>query len=280
MKQRPLWLVILAVLHILEPFSKIIYFSIVTKTSPVDFILSQVNSGNPLHAAGFFLLFPFMGFAMLSLNKWVFVLLILSELWVVFGNLLMLPRLIDAGQTNQIVSLAIMTLINLAVVILLIIPISKLALTDPRIQWWKTFPRYRLKEPITIDDETEGKIHSISESGIFVASTSLEIEKLVKLKFSHDGKEYKIKGRVRSYIKKGKAEGCGIEYEDNSRDELQAIKNLVKTLKEQGAPRSAANKTVTIKFPGQASSEPKKDEMPTSFHESEEENTQITYKIK
>ena len=280
MKHRPKWLVILAALHILEPFTKIGFLSLVHGVSPLAIISAQMSTGTILHNIGFFFLFPVMGLAMLSLNKWVLVLLVLSELWVIVANLAILPALIKAGDVNQMISLGIFTTINVAVIVMLMIPISKLALTDRRVQWWKTFPRYRLRGKIKFNGSIAGNIHSVSESGIFVTVGGVDLDQKVNMAFSYDNRPYKLNGIVRSYIKKGAIEGCGIEFSDNNSDDVKAIKSLIKTLKEQGAPRSAAQKTVALKlpFPNNEADKGGQEDPPSSFHIQDMQETQISFK--
>ena len=249
MKRRPKWLVILAVLHMLEPLFKIVFFSIVRGISPFELINSQLSTGNVLYNVGFFFLFPIMGIGMLFPNKLVLVLLIAAESLVITSNLSALPHLLRAGDVGQIISLAMFTAINVAVIVLLMTPIFKLAFTDRRMQWWRTFPRYFFEGKIKVNDSISGKIHNISESGIFVSIDGVNLNHEVGMSFTHEDKKYELNGIVRSFIKKGKIKGYGIEFNNNSNDKVSDIRNLIDELKDQGSPRSAEQEMVALFLP-------------------------------
>lgn len=269
---------ILAVLHILEPFTKIAFFSLVQGVSPIQLINFQLGASSILYNLGFFFLFPAMGIAMLYPNKWVLVLLVVSESLVITSNLSVLPALIRAGDVGRMISLAIFTTINASVIVMLMIPIFKLALTDRRMQWWRTFPRYHFKAKIDVNGSISGNIHNISQSGVFATISGVELNQQVRMVFTFENVEYNLNGIVRSFIKRGKVKGFGIEFNNNSSDTIVAIKNLVLNLKQGGTPRSAEQEMVSLFLPFPGKNRGKNKDAPTSFYTDSNSKNKPSYK--
>ena len=89
MKERPLLIIVMAILHILEPLFKIFYFK--TKTNfDLSIILSNVTTFETIGLKGlidFWLIFPFAGIALLSVKKYAWYFFVLTQAYSIVTHL-------------------------------------------------------------------------------------------------------------------------------------------------------------------------------------------------
>ncbi len=114
-----------------------------------------------------------------------------------------------------------------------VVPSVRKVYFDPRLRWWETAPRYLFNQQ-GVMDSTPGLIRNVSEGGaMFETSTSYIEGQEVELKWSNEGDEYLIPGKVVYKKPLGNGYCCGVRF-DHTPMTSKSMKSLVAKLHKQG----------------------------------------------
>lgn len=242
---------LIAILHILEPVTKVLFYSIYESVSPVAIIKAELATNNYLHIFEFFFMFPIAGFAILKVKKWSLLLFGVIEAWVFVANLPYLKSLFEAGQIPLLVFFILFFFLNLFVVVYLLIPAVRITYMDPKIRWWESRPRYTQKMDCMVDGKISSTIFNISETGIFIEKKDeLVKDDVVDVEFTHDSIDLKLKTRIVHNFSVEGVDGFGAQFETKlfSRPEKNKLKKLIKVLEKSGCPRRPQRRNELMAF--------------------------------
>ena len=247
MEHKPWPLIILAFIHLIEPISKIIFYSIIFSVSPIKIVESFYQTETIIHQIHFYLLFPIAGIAIISVKKWSLPLFLFIECYVFIINLDYLYILYTTNQYLLFSSFIFFGFINIAIVSYLLIPAVRIAYLDPRIRWWESKPRYHTNIDCTINNGVTGKIQNISVNGVFVTTNydiALDSNIEIAFNFKTNKNEYKIKPDVvilNKYDVKNTS-GYGAVFHNLSKQDKKTIKSIIKYLEQSNATRRPPRK--------------------------------------
>jgi len=238
MPYRPLALIVLGVLHILEPVGKILYYKIFLSHLS-DNLISNIFKLPFWELFTWLALFPIAGIAILAVKNWSLPVFLAVEAYVLASNYSVFKLMYLNGHFIDLAVLLGFTLLNILVVSFILVPAVRIYYTDPKLRWWEAHPRYNVKLECELEGFGESHIHDMSKSGVFVSNIDggPSVGDIVPIKFTENDDEYKLNGKVIAFFKKGDIDGIGIQFFANSRDKVKDIKKLIKKWERSGVNR-------------------------------------------
>ncbi len=219
MHQRPRIFVFLALLHFLEPLSKILYFKITTRFPLMDILQNVLAIEGLWNNFEFWLLFPLGGLALLSVKSWAYPLFVsvqLYSLWAVLSyQEYTWPYVAQAPHFTSILILAF----NVLVITYFLLPGVRRPFYDRRLRWWETKPRFGADIACSVELVAAGlptvraSILNISHSGAFINMIpGVELGKNVRLEFNHHGQQFALNAVARNRRMMNGIDGLGLEF--------------------------------------------------------------------
>lgn len=212
MQYRPIQLIILAILHLLEPIGKIIMYAFLARISPWQVIVREVSLGTPLSIFEFFFLFPIIGACLYFVKRWTLIAFLALETWVLFANRVSFILLYENGHHFFLFMVILFAFLNIGVCIYLLLPAIRACYLDPKIRWWEACPRYTLNIDCMINKQ-KGKIINLSYTGVFIniENTKLDVEQNEEfdIQFSLGCSEFSLKAKAIHHMTIAGVEGTG-----------------------------------------------------------------------
>jgi hypothetical protein len=225
----------------LIPFSNIIttYFILKEDVSFYHYLYSLVTIPAN-HIRVFNLMAPpiIATYAIYSVKKWSYSLLVISVLWV-FGNSL---KNIGADLTTLQVffSMVMPLLFGLFVLGYFLTPSVRRTYFDPNLKWWEAKPRYIVDIPFTAKSETksiEASIKNVSEGGVLIETTeALEREEQFQMNFTIEG--YELNSLAKIIFKNPNNNEYGVQFINNNESFKNQVKDSIRLLKDNNTKRS------------------------------------------
>lgn len=235
MHRKPWPIVILALLHLLEPLPKIVLYAYRTDTDIFVFTQKFFEHENFVYALEFFLLFPIAGFAIWMVKRWSLPVFILIEGYVLF------TQIRGHQEIPDVVSLPLISLfivLNISVVTYFLIPAVRVAYMDPKLRWWESKTRYKVDMNAKFEDESgihDIKLSDIAEGGAYVLSDmNTDLKRHGYISFTHLNFSLKIEGEIVYFGKPGVSE-FGFKFNNLDPKTNKDIKKLMRAIKKQGA---------------------------------------------
>jgi hypothetical protein len=203
MERKPWPIVILAVMHFLEPFAKILFYTTLWNMPISRFVSFMIHDTKTIELLLFAAAFPIGGICILAVKRWSLWGYFAIQAVTLFGHI---HYHLLAPQAFPLVLISIMTLLNLIVVSYFLIPAVRIAYTDPKIRWWEAKPRYLVDfrgTGLQGTKATELIVSNISEGGLFVTVANrlatLDVAEPVQVEFDFLGTPYSLVGRIRHH---------------------------------------------------------------------------------
>jgi hypothetical protein len=177
-------------------------------------------------------------YAIYSVKKWSYSLLVISVLWV-FGNSL---KNIGADLTTLQVffSMVMPLLFGLFVLGYFLTPSVRRTYFDPNLKWWEAKPRYIVDIPFTAKNDTkniEASIKNVSEGGVLIETTEvLEREEQFQMNFIIEG--YELNSLAKIIFKNPNNNEYGVQFINNNESFKNQVKDSIRLLKENNTKRS------------------------------------------
>ena len=150
MKERPLLIIVMAILHILEPLFKIFYFK--TKTNfDLSIILSNVTTFETIGMKGlidFWLIFPFAGIALLSVKKYAWYFFVLTQAYSIVTHLTYERFSWPYFSEVPFFLTVLLIVTNFFLIIYVSEPKIRMLFFEKNNRWWETNTRYKFIHPI------------------------------------------------------------------------------------------------------------------------------------
>lgn len=245
MERKPWPIVVLAIIHFLEPVFKILFYSILWGMPVRRFLTYMQYQSSPLELFLFLAAFPLAGAAIIAVKKWSLPAFIAIQLVTLGGHIYYHSTAPNAFPLYLIISL---TLMNLAVLTYFLLPAVRIAYLDPKIRWWEAKPRYLVdwKAKATQGKSTvEVTVSNISEGGMFVQgpskSAALAVEEPIRVEFNFVNTEMSVPGRIRHFSAGTGAPKYGIQFTDLSREEKSKLRKCARVLATLDYPRQGVH---------------------------------------
>jgi hypothetical protein len=220
MKNRPLVLVILGLLHFLEPLLKIFYFKAKTHFALLT-ILNNVTTVSPDNIKGlidFWFIFPLGGIALITVKKWSYPLFISVQIYSVLNHLMYQKFAWPYFAETPFYSSFVILVLNTLLIIYVSLPEVRQLFFNQNMRWWETRIRYALKIPINLwhtnpDKLEQACLTNISDTGAFLLhNKEIEIGEYINLNISFLDQHVTVRGLVvRSQFQDGN-KGVGVRF--------------------------------------------------------------------
>ena len=254
MKNRPLLFSIIAILHILEPLIKILFFKATTGFSFVSIFDNIANMEGIKNIIEFWFLFPIAGFALIGVKKWSYPLFVSIQAYSIIMHLtyekFTWPYSSDTPHWS---SLGIL-FFNVAIMIYFALPDVRKPFFDKTMRWWQTKTRYGQRLPCTVyfnnpNDLEDCVIHNISQSGAFLDYKQIHPSNFVKdsaihLNITFEDYQISIKAKIAAQHSFDDVNGIGVQFIfDNIFEDLY-MRRLVRAIsknknREENLPMAA-----------------------------------------
>ena len=248
MPHRPLGLIVLGVLHILEPIGKLLYYKLVMPDLSSRIFNNLLNLPF-IELFTWLALFPIAGIAILAVKNWSLPVFLAVESYVVYSNYSVFKLMYLKGHYLDLSFLLGFSILNILVVTFLLVPAVRIYYVDPKIRWWEAFPRYNVGLDAVLEGFGATKVHDMSKSGVFAeAIDGVNEGDIVPLIFSYDGQEYKLNGKTVAFFQKGPIKGMGIQFFGLDTKDKKMVSRLIKTWEKVGIDRRPAKRNYFKEF--------------------------------
>jgi Tfp pilus assembly protein PilZ len=169
-KKRPIQLIIIALVQVLDPVVNIVLNSFYFHKGPMEVIRLAWENAPWTARFSFFLLGPTMALAIFSIKRWSMALAIGCTGFIVYENVsqwLSFPKQISGGIIIAICALQLVLLAYLW------LPQVRVAYLDRRLRWWESQPRYIVRLECSINFRNQifpAETVNLSEGGVFLVS--------------------------------------------------------------------------------------------------------------
>lgn len=235
MQQRPLAIVILAILHFAAPVGNFFLNARMNGLSVRSYAEIYFQAQNFLRVAPNLVVPILAGVCILACRTWSFYLYIALMFLLTLLNFLKIQQLPTDGRLGPLVSVV---LVNIILVGYFINPRMRMYYLDPAMRFWETKPRFRIVIAAVADrppQEFKVTITNISESGVFLTSANkLPEEGLIRIRFDYLDQHYVFIGEI---VRSDRvAKGIGI----------RLVHNRVSKRRARQLVWSLINKNVTV----------------------------------
>lgn len=233
MYRKPWPIVILALLHFMEPLVKLIFYSILWKMPVSSFLTYMQYQATPFELFLFLGAFPLAGVAILAVKRWSVPAFLAIQGLNVAGNIyyhIVAPK---TFPTELIVGVC---LLNLALTVYFLLPAVRMTYLDAKVRWWESKPRFLVdwKAKITQGKSYDVRIANISEGGVYFIcdkGRSIDVDEPLKVDFGFLNMRFSLTARVRHHNASGEAKHFGIQFVDVSPAQKMSLRRCVGVLR-------------------------------------------------
>lgn len=243
MERKPWPLIVLALLHFFEPQVKLLFYSWLWHL-PVGTLLQSLSAQqNSWRTFLFLFSFPIAGIAIFVVKNWSL------PVFFAIQIITLCQHLYDAAfsPTHLPIAYAVLFIfLNLVVTTYFLLPAVRVAYLDPRVRWWESKPRYQVRWPAYLTQDTrafEATISNISEGGFFCElpqRTPLETTQEVVASFSFQERRFEVRGEFRHSHFAEQKSFYGVEFVGLPTSLLRSLKSCLRELDRLGTPRKPA----------------------------------------
>lgn len=218
MKKKPLAIIILGIIHLLEPLSKILVLKFSTGFS-FEVVFDNVFAISGIRSFfEFWLLFPIAGVALLSVKNWSYPVFVAVQIYSIATHLTYEEYTWPYVQETPIASSMFLVVFNILMIIYFIIPKTRQPFLDKRIRWWESKQRFAVRIPCAVEgvytnlsEVTE--VLNISLTGAFLKGLKgINVNDEVNLTFNYYDIDYEVKAIVKSFHEFSGESGWGVEF--------------------------------------------------------------------
>lgn len=255
MKNKPFIFILLAVLHIVEPIIKILYFKIHTHFPLMTILSNTFNISEFRSFFDFWFLFPIAGFALLGMKKWSYPLFLSMQFYSVYTHLTYEPYTWPYVSKIPHLSSIALLVFNIAVILYFLLPEVRRPFFDQSLKWWERKTRYTFTLPcsLSFDDPNilyDCNILNVSQTGCFVRVDNENLGQIkinngakIKVHISYKNNNISVEGDIMSIRIFENMKGLGIKFHyQNMWDKLHMRRLLSKVSKSVDKQENSINK--------------------------------------
>lgn len=254
MKRKPWPIIILGFLHIVAPFTSLL-FNAIAIGLPLHLFFVWVKTWSTLELIMTFGALPLAGIAILAVKEWSYPVFLVAYGWTIGHSLY---TWIDTPQTNTVPFLLLILFSNLMAVRYFLLKEVRAPYQDPRLRWWESKPRYKLSVPMSLSPNKsvglvqQGVITDISAGGCFITlSKSPPMHEPVRIAFEWSGAKYNFNAIVRhhrQFTHTANQWGVGIQFYELSKNDNKILQKFISSLKRAGHLESRAISSASEDF--------------------------------
>ncbi len=242
MLRKPWPIIILTLILVLIPISNILTTFILNshKTNFTNFIYSLFYlPSNYGKLANLIVPSLLAAFAVWSVKKWSYILLLICVGWISMNGAYNLYLYYGNLNALQIIFAIVSPIVfSILITLYFLIPTVKTTYFDPKLRWWEAKPRYEVEiKGISENQDKENEIFikNISEGGLFFTSnTEFELNTFSNLLFNFNDEDFSIPGKL--IFKRTDINGYGVQFDFTQHPlELDRLKRGILHLKFSGA---------------------------------------------
>jgi len=235
MRNKPWWIVLIGILHILEPVMSISINYFGFNNTPLDLINFAIRTDNYFIIFSKFL-FPLAGISIIMYRKWSLPVFWLIELFVIVLNIKNIGIFFKYDYNLLAWFYINGTIFNIVVTSYLLLPSVRKSFFDSSLHWWKNKERFPMSvagKTFFDGKEAELSIVNISESGLFFTSkVQIPLDVKLDLIFNYDELDLNLSGRC-VYFNEAR-DGYGFELTMLTRKQKKSLRVLMKILNKLG----------------------------------------------
>lgn len=255
MKNRPLLFTIIAILHLVEPIIKILFFKATTGFTFLAIFDNVMNMEGFKNIFEFWFLFPIAGLALYGVKKWSYPLFVGIQAYSIFMHLTYEKYTWPySADTPHWYSLAIL-FCNIAVIVYFALPDVRAPFFDKSMRWWQVKTRFGQKIPCTLyfenpNDLEDVIIHNISNTGAFIDYKQIHHSNFVKgtpihMNICFESYQMTVKAQIVAQHSFDDVNGIGVQFVFENIFENLYMKRIVRAIsknkkREESRPPIAA----------------------------------------
>ncbi|MBF0432405.1 MAG: PilZ domain-containing protein [Fibrobacteria bacterium] len=268
MNYRPIPIIILGLLHILEPFVKIPFYAYFAHKPILEYTVSLFTVFTGWEIVSNILLFPIAGAAILAVKTWSLPLIYLIEGYVAYKYFDVLFAFYAHGEYSKIAIAVLFFLINIIVVTYFLISAARQIYWDKSKRWWEQKIRYLIPRGMNLKVNIQypemgapskpkgGEVLNVSESGILLSiDHAFHKEQNVNLQFTFEDVLFNLRGVIMRLDINNKS-AFGIKFTDIGLSSKLKLKKLIRTFKKMKCERrperisflKRMKQSITLKF--------------------------------
>jgi hypothetical protein len=234
MKNRPILFIVIAILHLIEPLMKVLYFKMTTPFSLSTIASNIASISGTRELFEFWFLFPLGGIALLGVKRWSYPVFVGVQIYSLWSHILYERFTWPYVSEIPFYSSLALLMMNVAIIIYFAFPDVRKPFFDRSIRWWETSPRYIQHLPITFsltnpDILSDGEILNISRTGAFVACREvLETGTIIALNLAVADTALSLKAEIVSTHSFEGVRGIGIKFRFTNIWEDLAMRKLLR----------------------------------------------------
>ncbi len=239
MHRKPWPIIVLTIIFSLIPLSNILTTFLVlsekTTFSNYMYSLVAIPSNHPIVLN---LLAPpiIATYAIYSVKKWSYPLLVISVLWIYTSALKNIG--LELTTVQFVFSIIIPIIFGLVVLIYFLLPSVRQTYFDPDLKWWEAKPRFLVDLPFKgnyLGETLDGNIMNISEGGLLIKlNYDFKKNDIFSIKFKLEGYDLETSAKIIFNAQSN----FGIQFLDTNESFRNQISDALRTLKNNNTKMS------------------------------------------
>ena len=252
MERKPWPIVILAVLHFMEPVAKILFYTTLWHMPISRFVSFMIHQTTIPELLLFAAAFPVGGFCIIAVKRWSLLGYFAIQALTLYGHV---HYHIVAPQAFSLTLVVSMTLLNSIVVSYFLIPAVRIAYMDPTLRWWEAKPRYLVNfagRALQGRAAVDLIVSNISEGGLFVTVANrlatLNVKEAVQVEFDFLGIPYSLVGQIRHHSVGATEARYGVQFAELTPGMQSGLRKSMRQLRRLKYKRQGRAEDAMISF--------------------------------
>jgi hypothetical protein len=235
MKQKPLIFNLIALLCIIEPLIKILYFKASTQ---FDFmlILSNLLSRHSMREVfDFWMVYPLAGLSLIKLRKWTYFGFMSLLLYIVYSILTYEKYTWPYNSDSPFLYNYVVVALSMIVFAIFLMPNIREPFFEKRVRWWERKARYAVGIECSLKNDSiifSSQIIDISMSGAFLKDSSyFNVGDSLNLEFTYNGEAISLPVIVMNKHSFQDKTGYGVQFSFNSFKQNVLLNKVINVIK-------------------------------------------------
>lgn len=216
MKKKPLIFSILAILLLIEPLVKLLYFRLETGFDLTRILENILSEDSMLNIFEFWIVYPLAGLCLFRIRKVTYFLFLAIQAYSIYTILSYEPYTWPYYSQSPFIYNYFLLIMNVAIIIYFLLPRVRRPFFDQRVRWWETKARYNIHLPcqlIFTNRNLEAEILNISQTGVFVKEIpGIVVGDKTMIAFGHNNLQFHLPAQIISKHQFEGNRGFGLKF--------------------------------------------------------------------